>query len=289
MRVAIGLSFHDETSFEEAVNSSFQFNVPGDDPNPILGTGPCISQDGSLHSGLDDPNACPEIVNTTPKERDDEIGGSDDIQMVYRWIYRVQWRSQHLLVNYSCVKGSVLSLSYLISPVIIISSVSLKSLISLRLVDGESGRTIGGQFGYTYPQRYIKLSYSLLPIPFSRCWGSGVRCAWPKGQSYLNRLTTTHLGRKWINFVLLQHRYLCTLQPSAQKNIERGGKGKKLSCMSGFCESALIRSFNVLIENAPREPGLNFLVCVPNGSRYQDPTLIACFDLSTPKRKPWWE
>ena len=84
MRVAIGLSFHDETSFKEAVNSNIQFNVPADDPSPISGTGPCISRDGSLHIGLDDPNACPEIVNTTPMGRDDEIVGNDDIQMVYR-------------------------------------------------------------------------------------------------------------------------------------------------------------------------------------------------------------
>ena len=84
MRVSLGLSFHDETFFEEALNNSLQFNVSVDDPNPILGTGPCISRDGSLRIGLDDPNACPKIVDSTSKGRGDEIGGSDDIQMVYR-------------------------------------------------------------------------------------------------------------------------------------------------------------------------------------------------------------
>ena len=84
MRVAIGLSFHNEKSFKEAVNSNIQFNVPADDPNPILGMGPCISQDRSLRIGLNDLHACLESVNTIPKGRDNKIGGSDDIQMVHR-------------------------------------------------------------------------------------------------------------------------------------------------------------------------------------------------------------
>ena len=84
MRLSIGLSFHHETSFEEAVSSSFWFNVPVDDPNPVCGMGPFVSRDGILHIELDDPNASPEIVNTTSKGRNDEISGSDDIQMVYR-------------------------------------------------------------------------------------------------------------------------------------------------------------------------------------------------------------
>ena len=78
----MGLSFHDETSFIETV-SSLQFNVV-DDPNPILGTENCISRDGSLHIGVDDPNADLEMVNINQERRDDDIGGSDDIQMVYR-------------------------------------------------------------------------------------------------------------------------------------------------------------------------------------------------------------
>ena len=78
----MGLSFHDDPSLVEAVGS-LRFDVV-DDPNPNLGTGR-ISQDGCLHIGLDDPNAGLEMVNIHQERRDDaDIGGSDEIQMVYR-------------------------------------------------------------------------------------------------------------------------------------------------------------------------------------------------------------
>ena len=80
----MGLSFYDETSLVEAV-STLRFNEPVDDPNPILGTG-SISQDGNLCVGLDNdnPNAGPQMVNISQERRDDDIGGSDGIQIVYR-------------------------------------------------------------------------------------------------------------------------------------------------------------------------------------------------------------
>ena len=78
----MGLSFHDQPSLVEAVGS-LRFNAV-DDPNPNLGTGN-ISQDGSLDIGLDDPaNAGLEMVNISQERGDDDIGESDDIQMVYR-------------------------------------------------------------------------------------------------------------------------------------------------------------------------------------------------------------
>ena len=78
MRVSLGLSFHDEPSLVEAVGS-LRFN----NPNPNLGTG-SISQDGSLVIGLDDLNAGQEMENITQLERGkDNIGKSDEIQMVY--------------------------------------------------------------------------------------------------------------------------------------------------------------------------------------------------------------
>ena len=79
----MGLSFHDEPSFVEAV-SSLRFKEV-DDPNPILGTGNNISQDGSLGIGLDNLNEGQEIVNVSQEKRDDaEIGGYDEIQIICR-------------------------------------------------------------------------------------------------------------------------------------------------------------------------------------------------------------
>ena len=84
MRVSLGLSFHDEPSLVESVGS-LRFNAV-DDPNPNLGT-ENVNQDGSLGIGLDDLNAGQDIVNTSQKRVDDadiDIGGSDEIKMVYR-------------------------------------------------------------------------------------------------------------------------------------------------------------------------------------------------------------
>jgi hypothetical protein len=75
----MGLSFHDEPSLVEAV-SSLRFG--GVDPNPIPGTGD-ISLDGSLRTGPHDPNAIPEMTSIEER-RDDDISGSDDIQIVDR-------------------------------------------------------------------------------------------------------------------------------------------------------------------------------------------------------------
>jgi len=49
-------------------------------PNPIPGTG-SMDQDGSLHIGHDDPNPLPDMVNINQERRDDEIRGSDNIQI----------------------------------------------------------------------------------------------------------------------------------------------------------------------------------------------------------------
>ena len=72
----MGLSFREEPSLVEVVGS-LRFNVV-DDPN--------ISQDRSLGIGLDDPNTGQEMVNSISQEREGNanIGGSDEIQMVYR-------------------------------------------------------------------------------------------------------------------------------------------------------------------------------------------------------------
>ena len=77
----MGLSFHDEPSLVDAV-SALQYNVI-DDPNQISGT-ESMSQDGSLYIGLDDPNADLGMVNISQeREHDADIGGSDEIRMVY--------------------------------------------------------------------------------------------------------------------------------------------------------------------------------------------------------------
>ena len=67
----------------EAVGS-LRFNAV-DDPNPNLGTGISISQDGSLGIGLDNLNEGQEMVNISQERGDDaDIDGSDEIQMVDR-------------------------------------------------------------------------------------------------------------------------------------------------------------------------------------------------------------
>jgi hypothetical protein len=73
----MGLSFHDEASLAEAV-SSLRFG--GVDPNPIPGMG-SISLDGSLRIEPYGPNEIPEMISIEER-RDDDIGGSDDIEMV---------------------------------------------------------------------------------------------------------------------------------------------------------------------------------------------------------------
>ena len=78
MRVSLGLSFHDKESLEEAVGS-LQFAA---NPIPELGS---IGQDRSSHIGHDDDlNPLPVTGNINQERRDDEIGGSDDIQIVDR-------------------------------------------------------------------------------------------------------------------------------------------------------------------------------------------------------------
>ena len=80
MRVSLGLSFHDKESFDEAVGTSWHFAV--DNPNPISEAG-SIDQDRSPHIGQDDDlNPLPVMGNIDQERRDDEIGGSDDIQIV---------------------------------------------------------------------------------------------------------------------------------------------------------------------------------------------------------------
>ena len=76
MRVSLGLSFHDKESLEEAVGS-LQFAA-----NPMPAAG---SQDRSSHIGHDDDlNPLPVMGNINQERRDDEIGESDDIQIVDR-------------------------------------------------------------------------------------------------------------------------------------------------------------------------------------------------------------
>ena len=78
MRVSLGLSFHDEESLVEAVST---LHFAANHPVPIPGT-ESIDQDGSLHIGHDNPDPLQENINR--ERRDDEIGGSDDIQMIDR-------------------------------------------------------------------------------------------------------------------------------------------------------------------------------------------------------------
>jgi hypothetical protein len=79
----MGLSFHDEPSLAEAVGS---LRFGGVDLNPIPEMG-SISLDGSLpRIGPHDPDAIPDLemitIGDSEERRDDDIGGSDDIQMV---------------------------------------------------------------------------------------------------------------------------------------------------------------------------------------------------------------
>jgi hypothetical protein len=76
------LSFHDEPSLVEAVES---LRFAADDPNPIPRTG-SISEDGSLRIKPQDSNAILELemISIREERRDDDIGGSDDIQVVDR-------------------------------------------------------------------------------------------------------------------------------------------------------------------------------------------------------------
>jgi len=78
VRVSLGLSFHDKESFDEAVGS-LQFAA-----NPISEVG-SIDQDGSSHIGNDDDlNPLPVMGDINQERRDNEIDGSDDIQVVDR-------------------------------------------------------------------------------------------------------------------------------------------------------------------------------------------------------------
>ena len=74
----MGLSFHDQSSLVEAVDS-LQFAA--DHPNPIGGMG-SLSEDGNLGIEPDDLNANLEMVDIRQERRDDE--GSDEMQMVDR-------------------------------------------------------------------------------------------------------------------------------------------------------------------------------------------------------------
>jgi len=76
VRVSLGLSFHDKESLDEAVGS-LQFAA-----NPIPESG-SIDQDSDSHIGHDDDlNSVTGNINQ--ERRDDEIGGSDDIQILDR-------------------------------------------------------------------------------------------------------------------------------------------------------------------------------------------------------------
>ena len=75
----MGLSFHDEPSLVEAVDS-LQFGA--DNPNPIVGMG-SLSEDRNLGIDPDDLNANLEMVNISQERRDND-DGSDEIQMVDR-------------------------------------------------------------------------------------------------------------------------------------------------------------------------------------------------------------
>ena len=76
----MGLSFHDSPSSAEAeAVSSLRFAAEG------VKSMRSISQDGNLRIGLDNPNPDPDIIDIWKGRRDDDdIGGSDEIQMVYR-------------------------------------------------------------------------------------------------------------------------------------------------------------------------------------------------------------
>jgi len=75
----MGLSFHDEPSLVEALDS-LQFAA--DHPNSIVGMG-SLSEDGNLGMEPDDLNASLEMVNVSQERRDND-DGSDEIQVVDR-------------------------------------------------------------------------------------------------------------------------------------------------------------------------------------------------------------
>ena len=70
MQVSLGVSFHNEESFVEAVGS---LRFAADNSSSITRTGR-IDQDGSLYVQHDDPNVVPDSVK---ERRDDEIGVVD--------------------------------------------------------------------------------------------------------------------------------------------------------------------------------------------------------------------
>ena len=72
----MGLSFHDEPSLVEAVGS-----LEYDDLHSIP-TIESISEDGNLRIEPHDPTAEPGMINIEEERRDDDIGRSDNIQMV---------------------------------------------------------------------------------------------------------------------------------------------------------------------------------------------------------------
>jgi hypothetical protein len=75
----MGLSFRDKPSLVEAA-SSLEFAVDHPNPNPGMGS---LSEDGNLGIEPDDLNADLEMVNVS-RERRDNDGGSDEIQVVDR-------------------------------------------------------------------------------------------------------------------------------------------------------------------------------------------------------------
>jgi hypothetical protein len=79
----MGLSFDDDTSIVEAVESVVRFQVAPDDPIPNPET-ERISQDGSIQFAPDDLNPVPGTRSISQNKGDDDIGGSDDIWMVDR-------------------------------------------------------------------------------------------------------------------------------------------------------------------------------------------------------------
>jgi hypothetical protein len=75
----MGLSFHDEPSLVETVDS-LQFGA--DHPNPIVGMG-SLGEDGDFGIEPDDLDTNLEMVNIGQGRRDDD-DRSDEIQMVDR-------------------------------------------------------------------------------------------------------------------------------------------------------------------------------------------------------------
>ena len=74
------------------------------------GTG-SINLDGSLRTGPHDPNAIPEMISIEER-RDDDIGGGDDIQIVYRWTYKANRQPTGDKIPSKC-KHSLISIWFL--------------------------------------------------------------------------------------------------------------------------------------------------------------------------------